>query len=198
MSSGQREHGAVVVRRLFSIVAVVAFLACAPALAEPSPIVPRTERAVRPPSTPSVAAVEQAVGEMGDWTLAYSALVAQASQVMDEVDNCTAVLDRFANGQIREREALRQMEAWRANAISRGQALRVEAAALRDPPSLTVFGERGAALREALETSRGDLPVLVDQMISVLDALGALGSEAIRNPTKTADARRRAVFTSNV
>ena len=76
----------VAVRRLFSVLAAIVLLASASARAEPSPS-PRTQRPAAVAATPSVAAVEQAVGEIGDWTLAYSALMAPASDVMDEVDN---------------------------------------------------------------------------------------------------------------
>ena len=109
-----------------------------------------------------------------------------------------SITHRHHRPEIREREALRQMEAWRANAISRAQALRANAVALRAPPSLTVFGEQGAGLRAALETSREDLPILVDQMIATFDALAAFGIEAIRNPTKAAEVRQRAIFSSSV
>lgn len=127
-----------------------------------------------------------------------AAIALLAAGAPAQAEPSTAIIDRFANREIREREALRQMEAWRANAISRAQALRANAVALREPPSLTVFGEQGAALRAALETSRQDLPILIDQMIANLEALAAFGIEAIRSPTKVAEVRQRAIFSSSV
>jgi hypothetical protein len=164
------------------------------AVGEPSPARPRAQSA---PSE-SMTAVEAAVGEIGAWSLEYIEILTQAGAVMDEIDAYTVILDRFASRDLRQREALRQIEAWRANVISRAQALRANAIALRAPPSLTVFGERGAQLENALATARADLPVLVDEMTALLEACADLGAEAVRSPTKAADARRRAVYASSV
>ena len=161
---------------------------------EPSPARPRPAA----PSPNPVAAVEAAVGEIGAWSLEYNAILTQAGSIMDEVNVYVAILDRFASGDLRQRDALREMETWRANAVSRAQALRANAAALRAPPSLEAFGERGPQLENALAMARADLPALIDEMTALLEAVAALGVEAIRSPTKTSDARRRAVYASSI
>jgi hypothetical protein len=135
---------------------------------------------------------------MGAWTLVYSALLTQTAGLMDEIDGYNAILDRVAARQTREREALRELQAWRDNAVARAQALRVNAVALAPPPSLAVLGEEGRALEQALIRSREDLPLLIDQTVASLEAFAALGAEAIRSPTKIGDARLRAVYESTL
>lgn len=183
------------------LASAILLLAGAPAYGEPSPIpsAPRpAPSAIAPRGEPSVAQVEQVVGEIGAWTLDYGALLTEASSVMDEVDGYTAILDRFAAGGVQTRRAREQMQAWRVNAVARAQALRARAVALRAPPSLAVLGADGIVLENAFVVARNDLPALVDEMIVSLEAFGALGEEAIANPTKTATARHRAVYQSSI
>lgn len=172
------------------------------AVGEPSPARPRAQAAPLPAAPqragPSVAEVEAALGEVGAWTLEYNAILAECAAVLNEIDAYIAIFERVVNREIREREALRQLEAWRANVVARAEALRASAVALRAPPSLAVMGELGARFDVALAAARADLPSFVDQMAAALEAHAALGAEAIRSPTKISEARQRAVFSSSL
>jgi hypothetical protein len=198
-------------RWVSNLVAAAILIASAPAMAEPSPVdpvqpappaaqAPNTQRPARAASTqgPTIAQVEQALGEIGVWSLEYSAIITSAAEVMNEVEGYTAILDRVASRQLRTRAALEEMEAWRTNAVARAQAVRANAAAFRPPPSISGISEEMATLEGALVLARNDLPVLIDEMITSLEAWAAYGAEAIRNPNQVADTRLRAVYASGI
>jgi hypothetical protein len=142
--------------------------------------------------------MEGVLGAMGVWAAEYSAHLTAAGELMDEVDGFTAILDQVSAGNLRTRAALDRLEAWRANAVARGQTIRAQAAALRAPPSLALMGPQGTAMEGALAVARSDLVPLIDEMIASLESLAAFGAEAIRSPTKAMDTRLRAVYTSAV
>lgn len=188
-------------RWVSAFVAMVLVASVAGAWAEPSPT-PSAERGARAPTPPrrepTAAEVQAAVGAVGAWSLEYATLLQQAGEVMDEVDSYTAIIDRFAAREIRERAALEQLEAWRVNTVARGQAVRARAVALRHPPSLSAMGEDGAVLENAFAMSRADLPELIDEIIASMEALAAFGADAIRSPSKISDTLRRAVYSSSM
>lgn len=192
-------------RLIASVMALAMFGASAPVHAEPTPARPTTAPtrpaplSVRPAANePSIAQIEALVGAIGMWSGEYAAHLTAASALMDEVNGYTAILDQFSAGDLRPRAALERLEAWRANAVARGQALRVQAATLRAPPSLALMGEQGIAIEGAFAVARSDLVPLIDEMIVLLESLAAFGVEAIRSPTKAAETRLRAIYTSAV
>ncbi|MEQ1617818.1 MAG: hypothetical protein ABL883_05690 [Terricaulis sp.] len=147
-------------------------------------------------SEPSVAAVEATLADIGQWTLEYSAVLGGAGAVLEEIDPFIVILDRFSAGETDSRAALRQIGEWRGNAANRIETVRGNAANLRAPPSLALLGPSAVGLDRAMATARRDLPALLDEIASMLDAVAAMGSDAIRNPEKGIEARERAIYGS--
>ncbi|ANP45545.1 hypothetical protein ATE48_06245 [Candidatus Viadribacter manganicus] len=160
---------------------------------------PRPPAAQAPaPGEPSIAEVRQMLGEMGAWSLEYSGILGEAGRLMDQVEGYTAILDAVGAGSIRKRQAIEQMESWRRTSIARAQAVRERAVALRPPPSLAAMGPDGVDLEAALVLARNDLPLVLDEIITSLDAFAAYGLDAINNRERAVGARLRAIYTSHL
>src|SRR5690349_7011259 len=95
------------------------------------------------PSNPSVAQVQAALADMGNWSLEHQAVMQLAARPLMEMDAFTAILDQFAEGDLNERAAVRELEGWRGHARESIAQARNAANALRPPPSLALYGPTG-------------------------------------------------------
>lgn len=184
-------------RRWTLVIFAVATMAwSAPARSEPTPMPapPRAEEA--PLGDLTAAQVEAIISDVGVWSLDYNDILTSATSVMDSVDRFVEILDRFDRRELRERAALAALDEWRVDAVQRAEAVRARARTLRMPPSLRALGPVGERMEAAFITGRNDLEPLISEIITNLDAMAAIGRDAISDPGKGVEARQRVFFTS--
>lgn len=134
------------------------------------------------------------LAEAAIWSRDFGAILQQASEPLVGIDSFVQIMDRLGAGQIDAERATAEVEAWRADSLARVARARAAAESLRAPPSFAHLGPEGVRLDAAYEASRDSALPLVHEFERVIVALADFGASAIRDPTKTQDARHRAVL----
>ena len=138
------------------------------------------------------------LAEAAIWSRDFTVIMQQAAEPVAGIDGFVQIMDRFSAGEINERRAVREIEAWRADSLEAIARARAAAEALRAPPSFAHLGPDGIQLDAAFRANWDSAVPLVQEFERVVVAVADLGVAAIRDPSKLLDSRYRVLLNASI
>jgi hypothetical protein len=160
-------------------------------------LLPLSQSPAAAQSPAEVAALQNMLADVGQWSLEHSAIMERASAPLAGVEAYIHILDSFENGDIDVETAAERIRQWRDSALGAiGQAKR-DADNLRQPPSLALLGAEGVGLSVAMRTTRENTTPTLVEFERVVTTITEYGLAALRDRHGALEAQQRAVLSAS-